>query len=127
MWSRLALVALGGALGAVARYVTSQWVTQLAGNSAFPWGTFTVNVVGSSLLGFLMALGFGEQGHLPAHFRLLAASGFLGAFTTFSTFSFETLEALEGGQLKLAAIYVTLSLCSGLLACALGWQLGNRI
>lgn len=127
MWSRLAWVALGGALGAVARYAASSWVSQLTVHSAFPWGTFVVNVVGSCALGFLMALGIGDGGLLLPQHRHLAGTGFLGAFTTFSTFSFETLEAVESGDLRLAALYVVASFACGLVACALGWYLGHRL
>lgn len=121
------MVACGGALGAVGRYLISHWVSLWTAGSVFPWGTLVVNVLGSALLGFLMALGVGEHGLISEHFRTLAAAGFLGAFTTFSTFSFETLEALRAGEPRLAFFNVALSLAAGLLACGLGWAVGSRL
>lgn len=135
MWSRLALVALGGALGAVARHVISGWVSQwtataLASDhplSGLPWGTLLVNLVGSAVLGLLMAASLGPGGWVPEPYRLLIGTGFLGALTTFSTFSVETLAALQAGETKTAVVYVVLSVVGGLSAAALGWSVGQRL
>lgn len=141
MWSRLALVALGGALGAVLRYLASEWVGRWTahwatsmGSSAlssfvagFPWGTWLVNVVGSCLLGILLALSFSQPPWLPEPYRLFLAVGVCGALTTFSTFSAETLAALQAGALRIAAANVVLSVILGLAACAVGWQVGQRL
>lgn len=140
MWSRLALVAFGGALGAVLRYLASNWahrctqaVATSMGNTpwagfvaSFPWGTWLVNVVGSGFLGLLLAWSLGESAWLPEPYRLFLAVGVCGALTTFSTFSAETLTALQAGAVRLALANVVLSVVIGLAACAVGWQLGQR-
>lgn len=121
---RLLAVALGGALGAVARYLLSGWVARLAIGSPFPWGTLVVNGVGSFLLGLLIGLGSGGRWLLPPFWRLLLATGFLGAFTTFSTFSFETVEAWRVGDARVAFLNVAASLVVALPACWLGLTVG---
>ncbi|NJL29597.1 MAG: fluoride efflux transporter CrcB [Thermoanaerobaculia bacterium] len=127
MLERLLLVAAGGALGAVARYLASGWVARLSHESPFPYGTLAVNVVGSLLLGFL--LGAGSEGRflVPPALRVFLGVGLLGAFTTFSTFSFETLEALRLGDVRVAVANVAANLLFGLPACWLGLQLGARL
>ncbi|WP_457629876.1 fluoride efflux transporter CrcB [Oceanithermus sp.] len=110
-------VALGGALGAVGRYLVSGWVQNLSG-SFFPWGTVSVNALGSFLLGFVLQAGI--SGGLGAEYRLLLAVGFLGAFTTFSTFAYEALELLRLGQGWQMLEYIGINLVGGLLLVALG-------
>lgn len=83
------MIALGGALGALARYGLTLWVQQrLLPNSTFPWGTFIINVSGSFLLGLTLTL-VGSRVLAP-HWRPFFATGFLGAYTTFSTFEYES-------------------------------------
>ncbi|MCO6416821.1 CrcB family protein [Siccirubricoccus sp. KC 17139] len=114
----LALVALGGAIGSVLRYVVSvQGVLRFG--THFPWGTLAVNVIGSALIGALGAL------PLPQEARLFLITGCLGGFTTFSAFSLET-ELLAQRAPVLAAAYVGLSLVLGLGACALCYTLLRR-
>lgn len=114
----LALVALGGALGSVARYVVSvQGVLRFGTN--FPWGTLAVNVLGSAAIGVLGALPLQQEA------RLFLITGCLGGFTTFSAFSLET-ELLAQRTPWLAAGYVGLSLVLGLAACALCYTLVRR-
>ncbi|WP_235907863.1 fluoride efflux transporter FluC [Siccirubricoccus phaeus] len=114
----LALVALGGAIGSVARYVVSvQGVLRFG--THFPWGTLAVNVIGSALIGVLGALA------LPQEARLFLITGILGGFTTFSAFSLET-ELLAQRAPFLAAAYVGLTLVLGLGACALCYTLLRR-
>jgi CrcB protein len=91
-----AWVALGGALGAVARYGVSGWVQHATG-AFFPYGTLAVNVAGSLILGFVLGLGAGRYLIAP-EWRLFLATGFCGGFTTFSTFSYETLALIEDQQ-----------------------------
>lgn len=106
-------VAMGGALGAVARYVLSNWVYQWLGRS-FPWGTLVVNVVGSFLMGFLFFL-FSERVILHPDVRIALLVGGLGALTTFSTFSIETFHLIEDGLylLAVANILASVVLCVG--------------
>jgi len=106
-------IAAGGALGALARYGLSGLVHAWAG-SRLPWGTLAVNLIGCFALGLLMELSR-QTGWVPAEFRLVAGVGFLGAFTTFSTFGVETLLALEGGDWLGAAWNVALNVAGGLL------------
>ena len=126
MVSTLLAVAAGGALGAVSRFLLSTWVEGRFPESAFPWGTFTVNVVGSFCLGLLA--GLSHEGRLLSSptARQLLAIGFLGAFTTFSTFSLETLVALRLGVPRVALANVVFSVACGLLACWAGLQVVSR-
>jgi CrcB protein len=114
----LLLVALGAAIGAPARYLIDRAVThqrQARSAGIFPWGTLTVNVLGSFVLGFVLTLG------VPAPARALVGTGFCGALTTYSTFSYETLRLAEEGALLLAVANVVGSVVAGLLAVAAGW------
>jgi CrcB protein len=116
------LVAIGGAAGAAARYGVAQWVNSRLGWT-FPWGTLTVNVTGSFIIGVLLTL-LVARGSDPT-LRLLLVTGFLGGYTTFSSFSFETITLLHAQQWLLALLYVAGSLLLGLLACAVGFGLGQ--
>tara|TARA_R110001592_G_scaffold116059_1_gene316952 strand:+ start:91604 stop:91975 length:372 start_codon:yes stop_codon:yes gene_type:complete len=100
-------VALGGALGAVGRFAVNAAVFPMFGGR-LPMGTLVVNVLGSILMGFFYVLII-ERGVLPAELRNLLMVGFLGAFTTFSTFSLDTLALWQNGHLALAAAYVALN------------------
>ena len=112
-------VAVGGALGALARYWFSAWLN--AGDAKLPWGTLGANVIGSFLMGVLFVLIL-ERAKLPPELRPLLMTGFLGAFTTFSTFSLETLTLIHEGHVIAAIFYVLLSviLCIAALALAVG-------
>ncbi len=123
---RILVVAFGGALGAMARYWLSGWIARWTSPSPFPWGTLGVNVIGSFALGFLIALGAEGRILLSPTTRALWGLGFLGAFTTFSTFSFETMEAFRLGDPKIALANIGFSLLLGLAACFLGLTLGGR-
>lgn len=100
----LLFIALGGAGGAVSRHLLANWVYR-TWDSAFPFGTFLVNVVGSFAIGVLYVL-LVERQLVHPDWRGVWIVGFLGAFTTFSTFSIETVALLESGQTALAAVYV---------------------
>jgi fluoride exporter len=115
-------VALGGAVGAAARFAVAQW-TGARWGSTFPWGTLVVNLTGSLAIGVVMTLLL-ARGADPAY-RLLLVTGFLGGYTTFSAFSFETLALLEARRWDAAALYVGGSVALGLLATALGLGLGR--
>ena len=108
------LVLLGGAAGALARY----GVGRAAGPDAVPWATLAVNLAGSLLLG--VVLGAAAEGRLGELVLAGVGIGFLGAFTTFSTFSWEALALLRAGRVGLATAYVATSVVGGLLAAGLG-------
>ena len=110
-------LAVGGALGALGRYWVTGWVHQWGG-PGFPWGTLGVNLIGSFLLGFVVQTSV--IAGWSAELRLFVAVGFLGAFTTFSTMAYETLELLRAGQGTEALAYVGLNLVLGVLLVALG-------
>lgn len=109
------LVFLGGALGALARYLTDRWV-QRRTSTRLPLGTLTVNVVGCLILGGLT----GAVPSLPDAVAPLAATGFTGALTTYSTLGYETVELLRERRHGTALAYLALSLGLGLVAAALG-------
>ena len=115
----LLLVALGGALGSVARYLAVQLLMRFH-LQPFPLGTMAVNIIGSFIIGVLMAR-FAEADSASA--RLFLVTGILGGFTTFSAFSWDTLSLVQRGAWGQAAIYVAASVALSLVAVALGWQL----
>ena len=104
--SALLLVALGGAIGAVCRYVVTLVMTRQFGDG-FPWGTLTVNVVGALIIG--MAFVWIDRSALSDSQRLLLVVGMLGALTTFSTFALDAYQLYQSGRVSVAAIYVLTS------------------
>lgn len=94
-------VAVGGALGAVCRYLLGNFISRMSG-SALPWGTFAINIIGCFCMGLLMTL-IVERGLLPAAWRLFLCVGLLGGFTTFSSFGYESLMLLTEGNIAAAA------------------------
>lgn len=118
------LVALGGALGSVARYLAALAVNRWA-QSPFPWGTLFVNVVGSFLIGLVMVLLL-RAGEWRENYRLLLVTGVMGGFTTFSSFSWETWKLIEDGRLPLAAVNIFASLGICLLATIAGAMLAKH-
>lgn len=121
----LVLVALGGAAGSVLRWALAGAVQRWSG-SLFPWGTFTVNVLGALAIGILSALAV-ERALLPPAARQLVIVGVLGGFTTFSTLSFETFTLLRDGQWLAGSLYAGGSLVAGLAATLIGFALGMRL
>jgi len=118
------LVALGGAVGSVLRYETGAFVLRQVGTVQFPWGTFTVNVLGCAIAGVLAGLGE-RHAFLTAEMRLLIFTGFLGGFTTFSAFGVETIGLVERGEWGIAALYVVSSVLSGLAALWIALKLAG--
>ncbi|GGO56964.1 hypothetical protein GCM10012287_51770 [Streptomyces daqingensis] len=118
------LVAVGGAVGAPLRYLTDRAV-QIRHDSLFPWGTFTVNVAGSLLMGLLT--GAAVSGAAGPQVTALLGTGLCGALTTYSTFSYETLRLAEKGRGLQAAANVAGSLAAGLAAVFLGLALGRGL
>jgi fluoride exporter len=115
-------VALGAAIGAPARYLTDRAV-QGRHDSVFPWGTLTVNMVGSFLLGLLTAMG----SNLGPAVGAAVGVGFCGALTTYSTFSYEILRLLEDRARFYAVADIGASLLGGFGSVGLGWTLGTWI
>nr|WP_214105527.1 fluoride efflux transporter CrcB [Acrocarpospora catenulata] len=116
----VALVAAGAAIGAPLRYLADR-IIQARHDTLFPWGTFTVNMGGSALLGFLAALPAGEVAMAGA------GIGFCGALTTYSTFSYETLRLLQDGARFAAVANQLASLAGGLGAGACGFVLARAL
>ncbi|HEY7485066.1 MAG TPA: fluoride efflux transporter CrcB [Streptosporangiaceae bacterium] len=114
------LVFAGGAIGAPARYVLDRLVQRHV-RAAFPWGTLTVNLVGSAILGALLGAGVSHQA------TLFAGTGVCGAFTTFSTFGYETVRLLEDGSVPAAALNALGSLALGLLTGAAAYAIAATL
>jgi CrcB protein len=119
----VAVVMLGGALGAVLRYLVTHWL-QAGAARRFPWGTFVVNVGGSFILGLLSGLAAGAGG-LPEWLRVLAGTGFCGALTTYSAFGLETVGLAEDGAWRYASINAGATVVAGIGACLLGWLMSS--
>ena len=117
-------VALGGALGSCGRYGISVLLNSKA--DGFPYGTFTVNLVGSLLLGIFLATSFWD-GDKNLGVKLFLTTGLMGGFTTYSTFSFEAMVLLREGQLGTGLSYLGATLFVCLVASLLGFSLGRQI
>ena len=115
------LVAVGGAIGSVARYLTGQFALRQFGPN-FPWGTLSVNIVGSLAIGIFAEL-IARRFSAPQEWRLFIITGFLGGFTTFSAFSLDVAKLADGGDLFLALIYIAASLLVSLFAVFAGLAL----
>lgn len=112
------IIGIGGFLGAVARYGVALWIGQRWGRS-FPLGTFVVNITGSLLIGFIMPL-LTERFMVNPQWRLFLAVGFLGAYTTFSTFEYETGALLKDGEWLISGLNLVLSVLAGFVALKAG-------
>jgi CrcB protein len=123
MWHRILLIALAGAAGTLSRYGLSALVYRLAGGT-FPWATLAVNVVGCFCFGLVWALGEG-RGWMTPETRLIVLVGFMGAFTTFSTFAFETDGLMRTGRWLEAGGNIILQNVVGIAAVALGLLVGR--
>lgn len=121
---RYLLVALGGGLGALLRYLLGGWIQALLG-PAFPWSTLFINALGSFAIGLVVRLSL--EGVLSGEARLFLAVGLLGGFTTFSSLSYETLALLQDGEALWAGAYALGSLALGLVLVFLGYALGEGI
>jgi CrcB protein len=122
---RYLLIAVFGALGAMSRYAVDGWVSNTT-RGQFPWGTLAVNVAGSFALGIVVEL---TTSRLLPHpnWRIALGIGFLGAFTTFSTFTYETVRLAEDSAYGLAVFNVAAMTTLGLAAAAAGLLLGRAI
>lgn len=123
--SQLVYIAAGGATGALMRYWMSNGVYAILGRG-FPYGTLTVNVVGSLLMGFCYVFMI-ERMDVSVEWRAALMIGLLGAFTTFSTFSIETLNLLESGEQLKAALNILFSVTLCIIGCWLGIIVGRNV
>jgi CrcB protein len=123
--SKYILVMLGGALGAVSRFVVGTLILKFY-SAVFPLGTFLVNVTGSFLVGLLMML-FLNRPAINANWRLFVVTGILGGYTTFSTFEWESFTAFRGGASAVALLNVLLSVALGFAGVWLGVVISNRL
>lgn len=113
-------VAVGGAIGALGRYTLTLALAQVS--QGFPWGTLLVNLAGTFVLGILGV--YGEVGLAPSWVRAGIMSGLIGAFTTFSTFQWETLALLRDHEVGMALLYLGSSIVLGLVAIGAGFAVG---
>jgi CrcB protein len=117
-------VAVGGLIGAPSRFLIDRRISD-RWESDFPLGTFAINVSGSLVLGLVVGLSL--AGHLPSEWKAFLGTGFCGAFTTFSTWSFETVRLFEEGEYFQGSLNVVLSLALGLAAAGAGLALGLSV
>lgn len=119
------LIAVGGALGSVLRYWVSSTISSRAG-TRFPFGTLAINFTACIIIGFTLTY-FGRLANLPPAWRFLFPIGFIGAYSTFSTYEWETLSMLRSGAFFLAALYAVGSLILGLAATWCGAALADLL
>jgi fluoride exporter len=117
-------ISLGAVAGALSRYYLTNWFIQKFGIQ-FPYGTFFINLTGCLAMGFFVTVAIEKS--LPLDLRLLAATGFLGAYTTFSTYGLDSLTLLNSGKINLASLYWGGSAVLGILCVQLGITLANLI
>jgi fluoride exporter len=117
------LIAVGGSLGAIARYWVGSAVASRLG-TRFPYGTFVINMSACVILGFTITY-LGKRAELNPAWRYLIPTGFVGAYSTFSTYEWETLSSIRAGAFSLAALYAIGSLLLGLVAAWAGAVLGE--
>jgi len=119
------IVGIGGFVGAIVRF----WLGAYVGNrmgTRFPYGTFIINCTGSFLVGFIITV-LAERTHWSPSWRYLIPIGFIGAYTTFSTFEYETFRSIQDGELLIAGLNVILSVAVGFIAVWLGVITGRMI
>jgi fluoride exporter len=119
-------IALGGVVGTLARYFLQGWVQQRSGLASFPVGTLAINLVGSFILGFVVRLATGSTIISPDT-RAALTIGFCGAFTTMSTFSYESMKLLSDGEYWLAGMYMGGTVIGCLAAVIAGTELAGRV
>jgi fluoride exporter len=119
------MVGVGGFIGAIARFWLGGYISNKLG-TRFPYGTFVINISGSFFIGFILTL-LAERTHWSPNWRYLIPIGFIGAYTTFSTFEYEALRGIQDGEFLIASLYVTLSVFVGFVAVWLGAMTGRSI
>lgn len=115
-------VGIGGVLGAISRFLLGQWITKKTPDT-FPFGTWIINISGSFALGVLVVLHLDHT--IPDWLWLLLAPGFLGAYTTFSTFGYEVIHMMEQKDTRRTAIYIVTSVLLGIISASIGGLIGN--
>ena len=113
----LVFIAIGGSVGAVSRFLVSRWINLLS-FSTFPYGTLTVNIIGAGLIGFLFS--FFDGLIIPVQYKSMITVGFLGAFTTFSTYSLESVNLFMAGEYRVGALNILLNNVLSLAAVMAG-------
>jgi len=119
------MVGVGGFIGAIARFWLGSHIGERMG-TRFPYGTFVINISGSFLIGLILTV-LSERTHLSPNWRYLIPIGFIGAYTTFSTFEYETLRGVQDGQFWIASLNVVLSVLLGFAAVWGGVMAGRAI
>lgn len=119
------MVGVGGFIGAIARFVLGSYIGNRMG-SRFPYGTFVINISGSFLIGFILTI-LAQRTDVSPNWRYLIPIGFIGAYTTFSTFEYETLRTVQDGQMLMAFANVGSSLIAGFAAVWLGVVVGRAL
>jgi CrcB protein len=119
------MVGIGGFAGAIARFWLGAYVADRLG-TRFPYGTFLINISGSFFIGLFLTL-LAEKAHWSPQWRYLIPVGFLGAYTTFSTFEYETLRSVQDGQFLIAFLNITLSVMVGFIAVLGGVWAGRAL
>ncbi|MBN1493153.1 MAG: fluoride efflux transporter CrcB [Candidatus Omnitrophica bacterium] len=114
---KIFFIGLGGAIGAIARYMVSGWVYAVTG-AYFPWGTFVINLTGSLFIGFLW--GAFEEASMSHNMRMFFIVGLLGSFTTFSTFSFENVQLIRDSEFGLMGLNIAISVVGGIAMVFIG-------
>lgn len=117
------LIFIGSGLGAAARYQLSLQLQNFMNSSKMPWGILTCNLLGCLLIGIIYGL---LKSHHPSWISPLAVTGFLGGFTTFSTFALDTQKLIQAGNVSLAVSYILTSILGGLGLCYLGYFLAQK-
>jgi fluoride exporter len=122
---KYAMVGLGGAIGSMLRFWVSSFLGERIGGR-FPYGTFAVNITGSFLIGFIVTL-LASRADWDPHWRYLIPIGFIGGYTTFSAFEYETLRSVQDGKVLVACLNVILSVTLGFAAVWLGTVAGRSL
>lgn len=123
--NKYVVVGIGGFLGAIARFWVGGFISERMG-TRFPYGTFVINITGSFLIGLTVTL-LAERVHWSANWRYLIPVGFIGAYTTFSTFELETFQSMRDGELLFAFLNIFLSVLIGFIAVWLGVVTGRTM